>query len=252
MPVAVQKAGWPGGNLILAAVPPEERARLLPHIELASLEARRQLHAADERIAWLYFPASAVVAAFGVSRKGATTHYALVGSEGFTGVNAVLGDLRAVGNTLVQHAGSCYRLPADPVSEAFQRSAMLRRVVLRYLSWHVTQISQSSLCTAHHPVEQRLARWLLQSQDLAGTADLRATHELVATVLGVRREAVTLAAHRLQARKAVLCTRGHFSLVDRAALEALACECYGLLKHDRGLLMKEISGAQPSNGPQAR
>jgi CRP-like cAMP-binding protein len=252
VPAALQKAGWPGGNLILAAVLPEDRAGLLPQLELVSLEARRELHAADERIAWLYFPASAVLATFGVSRKGATTHYALVGCEGFTGVNAVLGDLRAVGNTLVQNAGSCYRLPVHPVSEAFQRSATLRRVVLRYLSWHVAQISQSSLCTAHHPVDQRLSRWLLQSQDLAGTAGLHVTHELVATILGVRREAVTLAAHRLQARNAVVCTRGHFSVVDRPALEALACECYGLLKNDRVLLMKEISGPLPSNGSQAR
>lgn len=252
MPVALQKAGWPGGNLILAAVPPEERAGLLPQLELVPLEARRELHAADERMAWLYFPVSAVVAAFGVSRKGATTHYALVGSEGFTGVNAVLGDLRAVGNTLVQHGGSCYRLPVHPVSEAFQRSAALRRAVLRYLSWHVTQISQSSLCTAHHPVEQRLSRWLLQSQDLARSADLRVTHELVATILGVRREAVTIAAQRLQARAAIACARGHFSVVDRAALEALACECYGLLANDRILLARDISAPLPSNGSQAR
>ena len=252
MPVALQKAGWPGGNLILAAVPPEERAVLLPQLELVSLETRRGLHAADERIAWLYFPVTAVLAAFGVSRKGATTHYALVGSEGFTGINAVLGDLRAVGNTLVQHAGSCYRLPVHPMSEAFQRSAALRRVVLRYLSWHVTQISQSSLCTAHHPVEQRLARWLLQSQDLAGSADLRVTHELVAIILGVRREAVTIAAHRLQTHRAIVCARGHFSVVDRPALEALACECYGLLRNDRVLLAKEISAPGPSNGSHAR
>lgn len=252
MPVAVQKPGWPGGNLILAAVPPEERAGLLPQLELVRLETRRGLHAADERIAWLYFPVDTVLATFGVSRKGATTHYALVGSEGFTGVNAVLGDQRAVGNTLVQHAGSCYRLPVLPVSETFQRSAALRRVLLRYLSWHVTQISQSSLCTAHHPVEQRLARWVLQTQDLSGSAELRVTHELVATILGVRREAVTLAAHRLQARAALACGRGHFSVVDRAALEALACECYGLLRNDRILLAKEISAPFSSNGSQAR
>jgi CRP-like cAMP-binding protein len=233
-------------------MPPEVRAGLLPHLEPLALEARRELHAADERIAWLYFPVSAVLAVFGVSRKGATTHYALAGSEGLTGVNAVLGDLRAVGNTVVQHAGSCYRLPVQPVAEAFQGSAALRRVVLRYLSWHVTQIAQSSLCTAHHPVEQRLARWLLQSQDLAGSADLRVTHELVATILGVRREAVTLAAHRLQARGALVCGRGHFSVVDRPALEALACECYGLLRAGKVLLAREISGPLASSGSQAR
>ena len=252
MPVALRKPKWPGGNLVLSAVPPEERDRLLPQLELVEVGARRQLHAADERIAWLYFPVDAVVASYGVSRKGATTHYALIGHEGFTGVNAVLGDLRAVGNATVQNAGACYRLGAQPMSEAFQRSEALRRVVLRYISWHVVQMSQTSLCTAHHSVEQRLSRWVLQTYDLVAAKDLPATHELIAMVLGVRREAVTLAAHRLQARKAIAGSRGHISVLDRVLLESLCCECYGLLRNDMELLVRDIGGPLPSNGSHAR
>lgn len=252
MPVALRRPGWPGGNLILAAVPPEERGWLQPQLELIELGARRELHAADERIAWLYFPLGAVVATFGVSRKGATTHYALIGNEGFTGVNAVLGDLRSVGTAVVQNSGSCYRLGVQPMAEAFQRSDVLRRVVLRYISWHVVQMSQTSLCTAHHSVQQRLCRWVLQTADRVASPKLRVTHELIAMVLGVRREAVTLAAHRLQGRKAIWCSRGHVEVLDRVLLEALCCECYELLKNDIELLVRDIDASFSSNGSQAR
>ena len=115
----------------------------------------------------------------------------------------------------------------------------------------VLQTAQTSLCNAHHPVEQRLCRWLLQTLDRVPTRELRITHDLIATLLGVRREAVTLAAHRLQARKAISCSRGQITVLDRRLLETLSCECYALLKNDTELLVREIGGP-PSNGSQAK
>jgi CRP-like cAMP-binding protein len=251
MVVALTRPGWPDGNLILSVVPPEERRRLLPHLESVELRSREVLFAAGSRLQEVHFPLDCVLATYGASRDGSTTQYAFVGSEGFIGLSALFGDTRAVSTAVVVYPGRCYRLPIDPIAEAFQRSESLRRVVLRCASSRVLQTAQTSLCNAHHPVEQRLCRWLLQALDRVATRDLRITHELIATLLGVRREAVTLAAHRLQARKAVSWSRGHITVLDRRLLEALACECYALLKNDTELLVRDIGGLS-SNGSHAK
>ena len=250
MPVAARKPAWPEGNLILSAVPPEEHGGLLPHLECVELPARRPLYAADARLSELYFPVSCVVATFGVSREGATAPYALVGRESFIGLNALLGDTRAVGSAVVQNPGRAFRIGVEPMAAAFQRSEPLRRAVLRCVSSRVLQTSQTSLCNAHHHVEQRLCSWILQSIDRAGGAELRVTQEFAGTVLGVRREAVTIAAMRLQAQGAIACARGRIVVRDRRLLQRLACECYGLLRADVELMMRDISGAW--NGSQAR
>jgi len=252
MPVAVARAGWPDGNLILSVVPPEERRHLLPHLESVELRSREVLFTAGSRLKDAYFPLDSVVATYGVSRDGSSTQYAFVGSEGFLGLSALFGDTRSVSSAVAVYPGHCYRLAIGPIAESFQRSEALRRVVLRCASSRVLQTAQTSLCNAHHPVEQRLCRWLLQTLDRVATRELRITHELIATLLGVRREAVTLAAHRLQARKAISCSRGHITVLDRRLLESLACECYALLRSDAELLVRDIGGPPSSNGSQAK
>jgi CRP-like cAMP-binding protein len=251
MPVAVARAGWPDGNLILSVVPPEERRRLLPHLECVELRSREVLFTAGGRLKDVYFPADSVVATYGVSRDGSTTQYAFIGSEGFLDLPAMFGDTLSVSSAVVVYPGHCYRLAIGPVAESFQRSEALRRVVLRCASSRVLQSAQTSLCNAHHPVEQRLCRWLLQALDRVAARELRITHDLIGTLLGVRREAVTLAAHRLQARKAILCSRGQITVLDRRLLETLSCECYALLKNDTELLVRDIGGLL-SNGSQAK
>jgi len=241
MPVALAKEGWPTGNLVLSAVPAEERARSLPYLETVELRGGQTLYRADQHLSHLYFPLDSVVATLGVNGRGATAEYAPVGNEGFIGLNALLGDNRAVGSAIVQSPGRCYRLPVGPLAESFQRSEALRRVVLRYASSRVAQTSQTSLCNAHHSVEQRLCRWLLQTLDRVPGSDLRITHELVGMVLGVRREAVSIAAMRLQARNAIRCSRGRIKVLDRRLLEALCCECYAALKRDLDLTARDIA-----------
>ena len=239
---ALAKDGWPDGNLIISAVPPEERDYLLPRLESIDLRGRQALYVAGAHLDRLYFPLDSVVATLGVSRKGATAQYALVGNESFIGLNALLGDSRAVGSAIVQSPGRCYRVGVQPMAKAFQRSEALRRVVLRCVSSRMTQTSQTSLCNALHPVEQRLCCWLLQTLDRLPSRDLTVTQELVALVLGVRREAVTIAALRLQARGAIRCGRGHILVLERRVLEERCCECYALLRDDVAAMARDISG----------
>jgi CRP-like cAMP-binding protein len=244
------KPVWPEGNLILSAVPPEEHDRLLPHVECIALGSRRELYASGAHLGELYFPVDCVVATFGVSREGATATYALIGRESFVGLNALLGDTRAVGNAVVQVPGHAWRIPVAPLAEAFRRSEQLRRAVLRCASSRVLQTSQTALCNAHHHVEQRLCSWILQTLDRVGGAEVRVTHELIGTVLGVRREAVTIAAMRVQSRGAIACGRARIAVLDRRLLQSLSCECYGLLRADVEVMMRDISGSW--NGSQAR
>jgi CRP-like cAMP-binding protein len=238
--LAVARNGWPRGNLILSAVPAGERDRWLAHLGTVELRGGQTLYRAADRMSWLYFPLDSIVATLGVNRKGGTAEYVLIGNEGFIGLNAFLGDSRAGGDAIVLLPGSAYRLPAAPLSEAFERSQALRSVVLRYAASRVFQTSQTSLCNAHHSMEQRLCRWLLQTLDRMTSTELRITHELLGMAHGVRREAVTHAATRLQQQGAIHCGRGSITVLDRSRLEGLCCECYAELKQDLKLMASDI------------
>jgi CRP-like cAMP-binding protein len=241
MPVVLAKNGWPAGNLILSAVPAEDRARLLPHLELLQLTAGRTLYRAAERITHLYFPLDSAIGKVGVDRLGRTAEYVLIGNEGLVGLNALLGDFQAAGHAIVQISGRSYRTRVAPVAEIFERSLCLRRAVLRYVSARVFQMSQTSLCNARHSSEQRLCRWLLQAFHRTGRSELRVTHELIGVALGLRREAVTLIALRLQARGLIRCGRGRIVLLERAALEAATCECYAAIRQDLEAMARDIA-----------
>ena len=239
-------------NVLLGALPAEEREWLLARMETVELRARQRLHAAGDRIAWLHFPLDCVAGVHGLTGQGATTEYGLIGCEGFTGLSAIFGDSFAVGNAVVVVGGRSHRGAVPVMLEAFQRSAAFRRVVTRYASSRVFQLSQTSLCSMHHPVTRRLSRWLLQAVDRAGSPALEVTHDVVATSLGVRREAVSLAARRLQEEGAITCGRAHIAVASRRRLEASACECYRMLKADMERLDREARSGDAENGSQAR
>ncbi|HYI87351.1 MAG TPA: Crp/Fnr family transcriptional regulator [Burkholderiales bacterium] len=241
MPLPLAKTAWPGGNLVLSAIPVEEGDGLLPQLRLVALRGGQVLCYAGHTIGDVHFPIDSVVAKVSVDRRGATAEGTLIGHEGLAGLNALLGDCRAGGHAIVQIPGRAYRLAAAPLREAFERSAVMRRMILRYIAFRIFQTSQISLCIARHSVEQRLSRWLLQALDCAGRGELRVTHELIGVALGVRREAVTTIALRLQAAGAIRCSRGRITAVDRAALGAASCECYAVLKRDLDLMKGDLA-----------
>ncbi len=230
MALALPQKAWPEGNLLLAAVPDDTRDRLRPWLEPFAARSGDHLIRPGRTITHLYFPVDSAIAKVGVDRHGATAESVLIGNEGVLGLNALLGDGRSTGEALVQIPGRCYRIDAAPLRETFEGSAVLRKAILRYVSFRVHQMSQSNLCITRHALGQRLARWLLQAADHAGRGNLRVTHELIGVALGVRREAVTMSALRLQAAGAIACARGSITVRSRAALHAASCECYAALK----------------------
>lgn len=232
MPVALGLGSWPGGNQILSAVPAVERGEWLSRMESISLASGRVLHEDGGSLAHVYFPVDCVIAVLGTSRAGATSGMALIGHEGLMGFGAALGDRRAVGTALVQTAGRACRVPVGVFGDSFMQSQALRNVVLRYVSTMVSQLAQTGLCNSQHSVEQRLCRWLLETFDRAPAAELRMTQELIGAILGVRREAVTLAATRLQEQGGIRYGRGHIRVLERAVLERAACECYASLRSE--------------------
>jgi CRP-like cAMP-binding protein len=237
---ALAHKAWPEGNLLLARVTDDARDWLRPWLE--PFEARSgdiPIHA-GHTITHLYFPVDSAIAKVSVDRQGDTAESVLIGNEGVLGLNALLGDGRAAGHAIVQIPGRCYRIGAAPLREAFEESAVLRRTMLRYVSFRVQQTSQSNLCITRHTLEQRVARWLLQAADHAGHGELRITHELIGVALGVRREAVTITALRLQAAGAIACARRRITVRSRAALEAASCECYAALKAEVQQMARDI------------
>lgn len=220
------------GNLVLSAVPAEERERWRARMASVTLTAGQTLYRAGDRVAHLYFPLDCVIAVLGMSHAGATLGLALVGKDGLVGIGAALGDRRATGCALVQNAGRCWQVPVACFGASFERSHPLRSIVLRYVSSTVSQMAQTSLCNSHHSVDQRLRRWLLHTLDLLPSADLRTTQDSIAIVLGVRREAVTVAALRLQGLGAIRYTRGHIRVLNRGLVHLGCCECYDAIKEE--------------------
>jgi CRP-like cAMP-binding protein len=240
------------GNLVLSALPAIEREWLLARAEDIPVKRHQLLHVAGEKLAWHYFPIDCLIAVYGVAPDGGTAEYAIAAAEGFTGVSAVLGDARGIGNALVVVEGACTRVAVPVVREAFVRGGRLPQLMLRYASLRAFHLSQASLCRSHHAVNKRLARWLLQSFDRVSAPALQLTHECLATILGVRREAISLSLHRLHTAGAVVAKRGRVALKDRDRLEARACDCYAVFSAELRKLLGEIAGPAPSNGSQAK
>jgi CRP-like cAMP-binding protein len=219
-------------NLLLCALPPAERELLLPHLEPVSFLLGKTIYEPGERVNYCYFPTSSVVSLLYTMREGSTAEMGLVGNDGVAGVVAFLGGESTCSRAVVALAGEAFRLPAKRLQQQFAHPGPLQNLLLRYIQALFTQVSQTAVCNRLHSVEQRLCRWLLLCHDRKNRSDLLMTQELIAHMLGGRRESVTVAAGHLQDAGLIHYCRGRISIVDRLGLEASVCECYRMVEDE--------------------
>lgn len=227
-------------NRLLAVMPQELRAALRPALRRVELQRGDVLGEPDLPLRHLYFPTTAVVSLLAPSEHGPSTELALTGREGVVGLGLVLGGIPNVTCAVVHVAGEAWRLPAAEAVAAFAQSEPFRRVVLGFAQALMAQISQAVVCNRHHSVDQALCRWLLMVQDRVGADELHVTQQLVADALGVRREAITEAAGKLQASGGIRTSRGMVRIVGREILEARSCECYAAVTAEFESLLRHF------------
>ena len=227
----------PATNQLLGVLPQEDYQRLLPQLESFPLELGQTVYEAGTRIRHVFFPTDGIVSLLYVMRNGASAEIAIVGSEGVIGVALFMGGESTPSRAVVQSAGHAYRLRADVLREEFERGGKLQHLLLRYTQALITQMAQTAVCNRHHTIEQQLCRWLLLSLDRLPSDELQMTQELIANMLGVRREGVTAAAGNLQDDGLIKYRRGHIRVLDRPGLERRVCECYGVVKGESDRLL---------------
>ncbi len=235
----------PQDNHLLAALPAEVFARLLPNMDLIPMPLGKVLYEPGVELEYVYFPISGcIVSMLYVMADGASAEIAVVGNEGMVGIALFMGGGTTPSRALVQSAGQALQLGGQALKTEFERHGELQHLLLRYTQALITQMSQTAVCNRHHSLEQQLCRWLLLSLDRLSTNELTMTQELIANMLGVRREGVTEAAGKLQATGLIRYSRGHITVLDRPGLEAQVCECYGVVK-------KEYDRLLPSKAPSS-
>jgi len=222
----------PRDNSLFAALPQEDAARLLPHLEPRTWALGDVLYDPDRAPAFLYFPTTAMVSLVYTLANGLTGEMGVVGREGVVGVALFMGGASTTNQALIASAGSGFRLRAAVMHEEFQRGGAFHKLLLRYTQALLTQIAQTAVCNRLHSIEQRLCRWLLLTQDRVPPGEVRMTHEFIGQMLAVRRESITLVARRLQAMGVIRYTQGHITIVDRQGLEARVCECYEVVQNE--------------------
>lgn len=223
-------------NRLLAALPPEEFERLLPHLETISLSLRETIYESGEHMKHLYFPIDSIVSLLYTMDDGATAEMGLVGREGVVGIALFMGGNTMPNQAVVQGAGTFKRMKAEALRDEFKRGGAFQLLLLKYTQPLFTQISQTAVCNRLHSTELRLCRWLLMTQDRAQSDKLQMTHEFIAHMLGIQRESVSMAAHHLQVQGAISYVRGHIKILDRAYLEKCTCECYRVVKDEQDRL----------------
>jgi len=227
-------SGWPSPrqNQLLAALSAADYERLLPHLEPVALELGRALYESGGQQGNVYFPTNSIVSLLYVMEDGASAEIAIVGNDGLVGIALFMGGESTPSRAVVQSAGHGYRLRAGVLKSEFGRGGDLQHLLLRYTQALITQMAQTAVCNRHHAVEQQLCRWLLLSLDRLNTNELVMTQELIANMLGVRREGVTEAAGHLQKAGLIHYSRGRIVVIDRPNLEARVCECYSVVKRE--------------------
>ena len=230
----------PRQNQLLAALPASEYVRLLPHLEQVPLELGRALYESGSHQAYVYFPTDSIVSLLYVMEDGSSAEIAVVGNEGLVGIALFMGGESTPSRAVVQSAGYGYRLRASVLKTEFGQGGDLQHLLLRYTQALITQMAQTAVCNRHHAVDQQLCRWLLLSLDRLASNELTMTQELIANMLGVRREGVTEAAGKLQAAGVIHYSRGKITVLDRPKLEARVCECYVVVKHEYDRLLPKI------------
>jgi CRP-like cAMP-binding protein len=227
----------PLDNHLLRAMPADVQARLFEHLESVDLELGQVVYESGEVPRYVYFPTDAIVSLLYVMEDGASAEIAVVGHEGMVGIGVIMGGGAMPSRAVVQSAGKAWRTSARRINDEFNRHGELLHLMLRYAQALLTQMAQTAVCNRHHSIEQQLCRWLLLSLDCLPDAHLTMTQELIANMLGVRREGVTEAAGRLQRLGVIHYRRGHIEVVDRARLEALSCECYAVVRRETDRLL---------------
>jgi CRP-like cAMP-binding protein len=222
----------PHQNHLLAALPAADFERLLPHLEWVAMPLGHVLYESGNELRHVYFPTTAIVSLLYVMEDGASAEIAVVGNEGIIGVALFMGGETMPNRAVVQSAGHAYRLRGQILKAEFNRSGALQHLLLRYTQALLTQMAQTAVCNRHHSLDQQLCRWLLLSLDRLPANELVMTQELIANMLGVRREGVTEAAGNLQKAGLITYRRGHITVRDRPGLEARACECYRVVKKE--------------------
>ena len=224
-------------NQLLAALPVAEWLRWQPHLEAVDLPLGRVLYESGVTLSHVYFPTTAIASLLYVMEDGASAEIAVVGREGIVGVSLFMGGESTPSRAVVQSAGKGFRMRAAALKAEFSNSGPVMHLLLRYTQALITQMAQTAVCNRHHSLDQQLCRWLLLSLDRLDGPELVMTQELIANMLGVRREGVTEAALRLQRDGLIRYTRGHITAVDRAGLETRSCECYAVVKKEYDRLL---------------
>lgn len=231
----------PEQNQLLRALPALERERLFPHLKLVTLPLGAVLYESGDTQRYIYFPVDAIVSLLYVLKDGASAEIAVVGNDGAIGVALFMGGETTTNRAIVQSAGSAYRLTGARLKKEFVRHGETLHLLLRYTQALITQMTQTAVCNRHHSVDQQLCRWLLLSLDRLRTNELVMTQELIANMLGVRREGVTDAAGKLQKLGVIRYRRGKITVLDRPKLEELSCECYEVVKRETDRLLPRLS-----------
>lgn len=227
----------PSHNHLLAALPADDLKRLAPHLEQVALTLGEVLYEPGDTLRHVYFPTDAIVSLLHVTENGSSAEIAVVGNEGLIGIALFMGGESTSSRAVVQSAGVAFRLPGQKLKKEFNRHGDLLLLMLRYTQALITQMSQTALCNRHHSIDQQLCRWLLLSLDRLHGNHLNMTQELIANMLGVRREGVTEAAGKLQRQGVIEYSRGQITVLDRPRLERLSCECYSVVKTETDRLL---------------
>ncbi|WP_315385060.1 Crp/Fnr family transcriptional regulator [Microvirgula aerodenitrificans] len=236
----------PRQNHLLAALPAEVRERLFPYLEPIPMPLGKVLYESGDTLRHVYFPTNAIVSLLYVMESGASAEISVVGNEGLIGVAVFMGGESTPSRAIVQSAGHAFRLPGQRLKDEFNRHGEMLLLMLRYTQSLITQMAQTAVCNRHHSIDQQLCRWLLLSLDRLQGNELVMTQELIANMLGVRREGVTEAAGKLQKLGLIEYSRGRITVLDRPGIEQLCCECYAVVKKETDRLLPYVP-VRPAN-----
>ena len=234
----------PNQNHLLAALLDAEFERLSPHLELVPMLLGDVLYESGGKLQHVYFPTTSIISLHYVLENGGSSEIAGVGNEGLLGISLFMGGDTTPSHAVVQTSGHAYRLQSQILVDEFNRAGPVLRLLLRYTQALITQMSQTAVCNRHHTVQQQLCRWLLLTLDRLPSNELTMTQELIANMLGVRREGVTEAAGKLQSCGFISYRRGHITVLDRAGLESDVCECYDVVKKEFARLLSDVRQRQ--------
>jgi CRP-like cAMP-binding protein len=224
----------PEQNHLLAALPPVERERVYPHLQLVSMELGKVVCEPGHKLRYAYFPIDCIISFLYLMKNGGSAETAVVGNEGLVGVALFTGVEKSRSRVIVQSAGSAYRMVGERLKDEFHQHGEMHALFLRYTQAVLTQVAQTAACNRHHTLDQQLCRSLLVYLDRLPSNQLKMTQERLSYILGVRREGVTVAAARLQSLGAIRYHRGQITVIDRSKLERECCECYAIMRNPIG------------------